>query len=82
MPDFGKYIGNLLAALVSLRVFTLTFDDDERDDDLPFVTQVSDRAIHLEYFTMEHIDIDHHWKRVRGEWVICDEAEYSSSFTL
>jgi hypothetical protein len=73
MPDFGEYIGNLLAALVSLRVFTLTFDDDERDDDLPFVTQVSDRAIHLEYFTM-----DRNYKRVRGEWVFCDEVEYPS----
>jgi hypothetical protein len=77
MPDFGEYIGNLLAALVSLRVFTLTFDDDERDDDLPFVTQVSDRAIHLEYFIM-----DRNYKRVRGEWVFCDEVEYPSSFTL
>ena len=81
MPDFGEYIGNLLAALVTLRVFTLTFGDRERDDDLPFVTQVSDRAIHLEYFTLEHVGMDRNYKRVRGEWVFCDEVEYSSSFT-
>jgi hypothetical protein len=54
MSGFGEYIGSLLAALVSLRVFTLI---------------------------MEPGDIDRDWKRVRGEWVICDEVEYSTSFT-
>jgi len=74
--DFDEHIGSLLAALVSLRIFE--FETDEEcpvGDVLAFITKASDRAPHLEYFAILHTE-DHYWKRIGGEWVICDETEF------
>jgi hypothetical protein len=46
---------------------------------LPFIIDVSHQAHHLEYFAYhdnyQTIGGNHYWKRVCGEWVICDEVE-------
>ena len=43
---------------------------------LLFVRTVTDRATHLEYFSMSW-DGDHdHWKWAHGEWVPCNKAEF------
>ena len=67
MLDFDEHIGNLLTVLVSVRLFTFKTDEDV----LPFITKASDRAPRLEYFAMQHTK-DCYWKRIGGEWVICD----------
>jgi hypothetical protein len=70
MLDFDDYVGNLLAALVSLRTFEIGFDDEDEDcpikDDLSFIQKVSDRAPHLKHITLNHCC----YKRVGGEWWI------------
>jgi hypothetical protein len=49
------------------------------DEDWPlkdvhqFITDVSDRVPHLEYFSMPNFD--HYYKRVGGELVICNWTE-------
>ena len=78
MLDFDEHIGSLLAVLVSLRLFV--FDTGDRrpvEDVLAFITKTSDRAPHLEYFAVRETG-DHYWKRIGGEWVICDETEFLS----
>jgi hypothetical protein len=78
--DFDKHIGSLLAVMVSLRLLVLVFDDDEQcpvEDVLAFITKVSDLASRLEYFNMCH-EKDSYWKRIGGQWVICDETEFTS----
>jgi hypothetical protein len=76
--DFDEHIGSLLAVLVSLRLFV--FDAHAQcpvKDALAFITKVSDRAPRLEYFAT-WLTEDHYWKRIGGEWVICDETEFPS----
>ena len=46
---------------------------------LPFVTEVAHQAPHLEYFAL-YDGKTHYKKRVRGEWTICDEAEFPEHF--
>ena len=76
MLDFDGHIGSLLAVLVSLRLFVFSADAQcPVDDVLAFITKVSDRAPRLQYFATWHTE-DHYWKRIGGEWVICDETEF------
>jgi hypothetical protein len=76
MLDFDEYIGNLLAVLVSLRLFAVKTDDlCPLEDVFACFTKASDRAPHVEYFAMCH-NKDHYWKRIGGQWVICDETEF------
>ena len=51
------------------------------EDVLAFITEVSDRAPHLEYFAMLHTKY-HYWNRIGGQWVICDETEFPSLILL
>jgi hypothetical protein len=77
MLDFDEHIGSLLAVLVSLRLFVFITDDKcPMGDVLAFITKASDRAPHLEYFAMWQTN-DHYWKRIDGQWVICDEKEFT-----
>jgi hypothetical protein len=77
-----EWLGNLLAALISLRIFTLDFILDpnrapgSKEAYLRFVENVTDRAPHLEYFAVLWDRIDYFWKRFHGEWVPCDSAEF------
>jgi hypothetical protein len=64
----------MLAALVSLRVFRIDSNEPNRNTaemHLPYVMKVSDRAPHIEYFSVR-TSLWHYWKRVHGEWVICE----------
>jgi hypothetical protein len=75
MLGVDEYFVNLLAGLVHLRIFEFKFDDDfPTKDVLQFIMKVSDRVPHLEYLSMPHLD--HYYKRVGGELVICDEMEH------
>lgn len=62
----------MLEALVSLRTFGTELDDDNCPitDDLSFIWEVSYMAPHLEHFNSG----SHCYKRVGGEWVICDST--------
>ena len=74
MSDVDEYIVNLLAGLVHLRTFGFQIDEECPIKDVhQFVMKVSERAPHLEYFSMPYLD--HHYKRVGGELVVCDETE-------
>jgi hypothetical protein len=79
MLDLKEYIGSLLAVLVSLRLFAFKADvlSCPTEDVLAFITKATARAPHLEYFAILYTD-DHYWKRIGGEWVICDETEFPS----
>jgi hypothetical protein len=78
MLDFGEHIGSLLAVLVSLRFFAFETDRGcPMGDVVAFIAKVSDRAPHLEYFAIWRSKY-RYWKRIGGEWVICDKAEFSS----
>jgi hypothetical protein len=77
--DYNK---DLLATLVSLRVFTIhgpkgQIHHAHTEMYLPYIMEVSDRAPHLEYFAIFEGKY-HYAKRVCGEWVVCDEAEFPS----
>jgi hypothetical protein len=75
----------MLAALVSLRVFKSEFDfdrEDMTDDYLPFIKEISDRAPKLEYIGVFDDDKLHCGKRVSGEWVLCDEADFNEAWNL
>jgi hypothetical protein len=75
-----EWLGNLLAALISLRVYTLLFSDlyEALPAHLlfPLVRTVTDRAPHLEYFSVSCDGGDHYWKQVCGEWAPCNKAEF------
>ena len=77
--EWREWIENLLATLVTLRVFGAHFNYRGRYDPvggyLPFITQVSSRAPKLEYFAIFDGKI-YYGKLVRGEWVLCDEAGF------
>jgi hypothetical protein len=76
MLDFDEHIGSLLAVLVSLRLFAFrVYGTSPIGNVLAFITKASDQAPHLEYFAMEHTK-DPYWKRIGGQWVICDEMEF------
>jgi hypothetical protein len=65
---------NLLAGLVHLRTFDFEIDEECPIKDVhQFVMKVSERVPHLEYFSMPYLD--HHYKRVGGELVVCDDTE-------
>jgi hypothetical protein len=69
-----EYVVNLLAAFVHLRIFTLEVSENCPIEDVhPFITTVSDRVPHLEYFSIPQLK--HYYKRVGGELVVCDETE-------
>jgi hypothetical protein len=75
--DFTIWVENLLAALVSLRVFTLGFNFGGGRPPiayLPYITKISDRAPQLEYIGVYHRNKSYYGKRVGGEWVLCDKA--------
>ena len=75
MLDFDKYIVDLLAALVHLRIFEFKFGIDcPREDGHRFIMKASDRVPHLEYFSMP--PLDHYYKRVGGKLVVCDLTEF------
>jgi hypothetical protein len=79
-----EWLGNLLAALISLRVFTLHSSQASRvlwnseQAYLPFVRKVTDRAPNLEYFAVKWSASIHSLKQVHGEWVPCNSAELPS----
>jgi hypothetical protein len=80
--DCNKLTKDLLATMVSLRVFALHgFDNGSQythsEKYLLYITETSDRAPHLEFFAIYERE-DHYAKRVCGKWVICDEAEFPS----
>jgi hypothetical protein len=75
MWGIDEYVVNLLAALVHLRIFTiLLLKDCPIKDGHSFIMKVSDRVPHVEYFSMPHLN--HYYKRVGGELVICDRTEF------
>ena len=77
MLNGDNYIGSLLAALVSLRLFAFRPESWRPTEDvLAFITKASDQAPHLECFAMS--TEDHYWKRIGWEWVICNDTEYPS----
>jgi hypothetical protein len=74
MLGVDEYIVNLLAALVHLRIFAFEFTIHSPIEDVDqFTMEVSDRAPHLEYFSIPALD--HYYKRVGGELVVCDQTE-------
>jgi hypothetical protein len=64
----------MIAALVSLRVFVFKYVYN----DTSLMMKVFDRGPHLEYLANIHSTKNQYWKRVGGEWVICDEGEFPS----
>jgi hypothetical protein len=80
--DCKRHIEDLLSTLVSLRVFTTRGYEypDHRihaEKYLSYITDVSGRAPHLEYFAIFEAKY-HYAKRVRGKWAICDEVGFPS----
>ena len=75
MLDFDEYLVDLLAAMVHLRIFEFTFDDEEcpTKDFHQFIMDLSDRVPHLEYVSTP--DLYHYYKRVGGKLVTCDQTE-------
>ena len=73
--EWSEWIENLLATLVTLRVFGTDFHYggpyDPTGAYLPFIMQVSNRAPKLEYFAIFN-GKSHYRKLVRGEWVLSD----------
>jgi hypothetical protein len=69
--------------LVSLRVFRSEFDFDGKDITdgyLPFIKEISNRALKLECVGVIDYDELHCGKRVGGEWVLCDETEFDEAW--
>jgi hypothetical protein len=85
---WSEWIENLLATLVTVRVFGIDFrylggQYDSREYEstgryLPFITQVSDRAPQLEYFAI-FVGKSCYMKLGRGEWVLCEKARFPSA---
>jgi len=69
----------MLAAFVSLRVFTLELGGKQLQSSetyLGYITKASNQAPHLESFTIRHgNDYAFRCKRVNANWIVC-EAEY------
>ena len=81
MAQFGfgndDWIENMLAAFVSLRVFTLDLLGDHHhlsEKYLRYITKASRQAPHVESVTISHRS-NHAFrcKRVNSNWVVCDE---------
>jgi len=75
-----KLIEDLLVTSVSLRVFKICGIEEvsqyrRTEKYLPYISKTSDRAPHLEFFSIFE-GKDYYAKRVCGEWVVCDEAEF------
>ena len=68
----------MIVALTSLRVFAFEYTIVNWEDAISFIMKASDRAPHLEYLANLDRDESQYWKRVGGEWVICDDAEFPS----
>jgi hypothetical protein len=70
----------MLVAFVLLQVFTLRLWGNQlhpSDNYLQYITQASDQAPHLGFFTIQDgEDYTFCSKRVNENWVVCDEAEY------
>jgi len=73
--------------LITLRVFGTDFNYSGRYDPtgrydhtegyLPFITQVSNQAPQLEYFSISNCGGKSHYRKlVCGEWVLSDEARF------
>ena len=78
MFELDEYIGSLLEVLVSLRLFAFRlYGTSPIGDVLAFITNAPNRAPHLEYLAISH-KYSRYWKRIGGEWVICDETEFPS----
>ena len=83
--DQSETIKDLLATLVSLRVFTIhgykyPIRYMRTEEYLPYIMEVSDLAPHLGYFAI--LEGGYHYaKRICGKWVICGEAEFPSQFS-
>ena len=62
----------MLAAFVSLRVFTLRIWGNRRDSEeyIGYITKASHRAPHLESFTIDHSGYIFRCKRVDENWVV------------
>jgi hypothetical protein len=77
-----EWIENLLATLVTVRVFGTDSHYGRRYDPtgayLPFITQVSNRAPKLEYFAFFY-GKSYYRKLFGGDWILCDEARSPSS---
>jgi hypothetical protein len=67
----------MLAAFVSLRVFTLSILDNQLHPTeyyLQYITKASDQAPHLEFFTIQDVDdCTFCCKRVNENWVVYDD---------
>jgi len=46
---------------------------------LPLIEEISDRAPKLEYVGIFYCEL-HCGKRVCGEWVLCDDAEFNEAW--
>ena len=68
----------MIVALTSLRVFAFENAVENWGDAISFIMKASDRAPHLEYLANLDGAESQYWKRVGGEWVICDKAEFPS----
>jgi len=78
MSDLSEYVENLLVTFLSLRVFEIQIEGEYWiQSRLSFIREVTDRAPHIEYFALLDV-FDPYWKRVNGEWVICDKMEFPS----
>jgi hypothetical protein len=80
--DVTIWVENLLAALVSLQVFTAEFHFDGNRPAmgyLQYITKISDRAPQLEYIGVYHRNKSYYGKRVGGEWVLCDKESFVDS---
>jgi hypothetical protein len=73
MSDVDEYIVNLLVGLVHLRIFELDGECPIMDG-LAFIMKAYNRVPHLEYISVP--PLDHYYKRVGGELVICDQTEF------
>ena len=68
--DFTIWVESLLAALISLRVFTAEFHFDPVIGFLQYITKLSDRAPQLEYIGIYYRHKSYYGKRDGGEWVV------------
>jgi hypothetical protein len=72
-----RFIKQLLAALVSLRIFVLRVYQTPFTKSYP--TLIMNLPPQLEYFAViDHDPKAHCWKQHCGTWVVCDEGELPS----
>jgi hypothetical protein len=77
--EIDHWIEDILVALVSLRIFILHFISlglHPAETYIRYITKLSDRAPHLEYFTADGgFGRKIHCKRVNRKWVECDVTQ-------